>query len=82
MANVNENGCESQQGKKNESSACIVHFYLANEHFESRMLVDRVAQKLVDLFSTSSAAYFLLQGVVCWQKQRASQPLSVFVITS
>lgn len=76
--------------EQNEPDACIVvnsffsflQFYLANEHFESGMLVHGVAQKLVDLFSAGGAAYFLLQGVVCQKNQRASQPLPFLVITS
>lgn len=39
--------------------------YLANKHFENRMLMHRVALKLVYLFSTGSAAYLLLQGIIC-----------------
>lgn len=41
------------------------HSYLANKHFENRMLIHRVALKLVYLFPTGSAIYLLLQGIIC-----------------
>lgn len=58
----------------------FLHLYLANEHFESRMLEHGVAQKLVDLFSAGSAAYFLLQGVVCRKKPK-SMSAAAFLCT-
>lgn len=48
----------------------LLSSYLANKHFENRMLVHRGALKLVYLFSTGSAAYFLLQGIVCHKNKR------------
>lgn len=44
--------------------------YLANKYFERRMLIHRVSLKLVYLFSTGSAAYLLLQGIVCYKDKR------------
>lgn len=46
--------------------------YPADKHFEYRMFIYRVTLKLVDLFSTGCAAYFLLQGIICDSKTKNS----------
>lgn len=46
------------------------HSYLANKYFEHGMLIHRVALKLVHLFSTGSAVYLLLQGIICDKEKR------------
>lgn len=46
--------------------------YLANQHFENRMLINRVALKLIYLFSTGSATYFLLQSIICQREKNKS----------
>ncbi len=50
--------------------------YLANKYFKHRMLIDRVALKLVYLVSTGSAADLLLEGIICY-KEKIDQNLSL-----
>ena len=39
--------------------------YLANKHFEHRMLKNRVALELINLLSARRAVDLLLQGIIC-----------------
>lgn len=46
---------------RNVNSNCS---YLANKHFENRMLKDRVRLELVHLPSAGGAAHLLLQSII------------------
>lgn len=50
--------------------------YLANKYFEHRMNKHRVTLELVHLFSTGSAVYLLLQGIIYSKKEEKKTSLS------
>lgn len=50
--------------------------YLANKYFEHRMNKHRVTLELVHLFSTGSAVYLLLQGIIYSKKEEKKKNMT------